>query len=360
MVMHRSTLVRMAILWGITIVIYLGVWPAEFVYEDFGATGMNVVTPMPIQPLRTRSLTRISYRLDRAVGHGHPRPFHLSNLALHLANGTLVYAFVGAILPIGAATLAAAIFLWHPLQTEAVCYIAGRTELLGTFWILLACWMASRTNTWSGFHQLTVLGALGLAILSKESAVVGVPLLLLTGGLIQWVHGPVPGWASTRRLLWLGGGAAALGMAMTVWWFEIAPLAASRLSWWKYYCLQAISIWEYLGMVIIPYGLTVDHDFELIPYAVQMIGGLALCVLAIYSYMLWIARDVEYHPKITLTVWGIAWVLIALCLRLVIKVPEPITEHHLYLPMVGIAWILAAVYARSVPRESLAYWNHAT
>src|SRR5262249_43374502 len=72
-----------------------------------------------------------SFALDRAVFGGAPWGFHLTNLLLHVAAAWLVLRLAEAVgLGAGAAFAAAALFLAHPVQTEAVTYVSGRTDVL--------------------------------------------------------------------------------------------------------------------------------------------------------------------------------------------------------------------------------------
>jgi len=84
-------------------------------------------------------LTWISHMTDSQLWEQKPGPPHLVNAALHAANAALLllllYAMTGAL---WRSTLVAALFALHPLNVEAVAWVAQRKFLLATLFALLA------------------------------------------------------------------------------------------------------------------------------------------------------------------------------------------------------------------------------
>jgi tetratricopeptide (TPR) repeat protein len=114
------------------------------------------------------------------------RPFyyHLTNLLLHILNAVLLYELLVIFLrasPV-AALLGALLFAVHPVHTEAVSFISGRTDLLATFLLLLGLWTyllkyKHPHTPIALFHSITLCIFI-LGLFSKESFVV-FPVLLL-------------------------------------------------------------------------------------------------------------------------------------------------------------------------------------
>jgi len=107
-------------------------------------------------------------------------PFLLTNVALHLLNTLLLLAAIRALtgraLP---AAVAAAVFALHPLQVEAVAWVAARKEVLaGTFFVcaLLAYARYARVGGWGSYAL--VAASLALCLASKGSHA-ALPFLLL-------------------------------------------------------------------------------------------------------------------------------------------------------------------------------------
>lgn len=121
--------------------------------------------------------------------------FHRVSLALHVINATLAGSLTYRIIrsqPLGASIggflTAALIAALHPAPFEAVVWVSAQSELLATLFLLLmlhAWWNAGVSRdrvvlrrTW----RVVATGMLVLALLTKESAIIGLPLMVL----IEW------------------------------------------------------------------------------------------------------------------------------------------------------------------------------
>jgi tetratricopeptide (TPR) repeat protein len=136
-----------------------------------------------------RPLLKLSYALNRASPFGLAG-FHAVNLLIHLACTLLVARLLLGLVPDGeragrdarlAAWGGAALFALHPVQTEAVTYLSGRSTSLAALFALasIVAWQrgaeAPAARRW---QALSVL-AFGAGLLCKEYvAVVPVALLL--------------------------------------------------------------------------------------------------------------------------------------------------------------------------------------
>ncbi len=124
-------------------------------------------------------LTLVSFQLDYMAAGLQPWMYHLSNLLLHAANALLVmwllFLMTGKKLP---ALLAGLLFAAHPLHTEAVAWVAGRKDLLSTFFALLSfiAYVKYRNGSRQGYAWSVV--TLLLSLLAKLMAVT-LPVLFL-------------------------------------------------------------------------------------------------------------------------------------------------------------------------------------
>lgn len=120
-----------------------------------------------------RPIVLASYGVDWALGGGAPLIFHITNLIVHALNSVLLlFTLARWVNDRLAACFGALLFAVHPVQTEPVAWIAGRTDSFCALGLLLAL---------TGFRlrierrvRGTALLALGLFIAfgSKEAAVV--------------------------------------------------------------------------------------------------------------------------------------------------------------------------------------------
>jgi protein O-mannosyl-transferase len=84
-----------------------------------------------------RPLLKLSYALNWAISPS-PLGFHLVNVAIHAANACLVHALVAKRAAKPVALVTALIFALHPVQTEAVTYVTGRSVSLSALFAFAA------------------------------------------------------------------------------------------------------------------------------------------------------------------------------------------------------------------------------
>ncbi len=214
---------------AVALVAVLPHWPAldaGYTYDDLDFVERNAavrslgsalegfLAPFPPeQPARGlfRPLTPLSYALDRAIFGEGPAGHHAANLIWFALSAAVAVLLARRLLGHPAMALAAAaIWALHPVHTEAVDSITGRSELLAFFFGALTLLALLRAMGARGPGQalwsLASALALLLSALSKESgsAYAGVAALYLLAR---------PGsFRRSRRLLLLLPHAAALGL----------------------------------------------------------------------------------------------------------------------------------------------------
>ncbi|XP_064394194.1 protein O-mannosyl-transferase Tmtc2-like isoform X2 [Halichondria panicea] len=150
---------------GFAAALYLNSLNGEFVFDDHEAieTNMDVRTNTPLsqvfsndfwgQPLSDpeshksyRPLVILSFRTNRLL-HGLWAPgFHLVNTVLHAAVTALYYQLLCRLrLEWSTVVTASLLFAAHPIHTEAVSNIVGRTELLCALFFLLSFLLYDRS-----------------------------------------------------------------------------------------------------------------------------------------------------------------------------------------------------------------------
>ncbi len=147
------------------------------------------------------------FGVERATGH------HLVSLAVHSLSGLLLYA-IGRKLGLSAvwATLAAALFLVHPLHVEPVAWISSRKDVLCGFFVHAALLL----GLWGRMRLATV--AFAAALMAKPLAVVTPLLMLLLWAWPQGIAGRGVGWWRRRIFsIWHWWVLAALGAAAALY-----------------------------------------------------------------------------------------------------------------------------------------------
>lgn len=146
-----------------------------------------------------RPFIALSFYLDNLLWGMEPGTMHLENILLHCANSLLVYSLGRRIssddeipfIPLFAALL----FALHPVNVEAVAWIAGRTDPLLALFVLSSSYFWLRwldKPLWRNIVAALLL--FGAALLTKETALAfGAVVVLL---LLIW-----PGTATKRQRL---------------------------------------------------------------------------------------------------------------------------------------------------------------
>ena len=135
-----------------------------------------------------RPLVNVSYALDRAIWPWQLVGHHLTSVLLHVLNVLLVFQLAWSAARTSGRTrrpglpnasrrqvvafMAASLFGLHPMMTEAVGYISGRSEVLYGCFFLLALLAARRWMIGDGSEvDSPGRGLWAAALMSKEVAV---------------------------------------------------------------------------------------------------------------------------------------------------------------------------------------------
>ena len=202
-----------------------------------------------------------------------PLPWVATNLLLHAACSAGLFLLVrevlrrsGSIRPEVAALAASLLFAVHPLATEVVNYVSARSSSLAFAFAIgaLLAHLRAREGSRLAWAGSLLLGA--LAMLSRETAValpllVGTVELLLPGFARARVLRTLPCLAVTGAFLALRahllGGVVGPAAAVP----DVEPEAGWGRSPETNFVLQSLAAVRFLGLVLWPGGLTVDHTF---------------------------------------------------------------------------------------------------
>ncbi len=289
-----------------------------------------------------RPLTIFTFSLEYPIWKVWASGFRITNLILHAVNGWLVFLLARGILGSpGAALAAAVVYVIHPVQTEAVVSIVGRSELLAAG-LFFAAWLAFRKRrTW--------LAALAyfLAALAKESAIafpaVAMLEMALSDGGIRKI---VDSW---RRFVVL----AATGVAYLSLRFHVLgglgiPASGQylngTLTWLQRAMTSGRVFLQYVRLLFAPSRIASDYDFNSVPVAGirdwDAWIGLAL-VASVLALALFVARK---RPAISL---GILFFFIALLpvSNWIMPIALLMAERFLYTPIFGFALLAGLTWA---------------
>jgi hypothetical protein len=374
-----------------TITAHAPAWRGAFVSDDISEIAENPAirvlwppwvpmfegTPMPHRPL-----PYYTFALNYAVHGLDPRGYHAVNLAIHLANGWLVWWVGREVLrrlgagdaAKGVALAAAMLWLVHPLCTQAVDYIYQRIESLGALAILatVACFLRAADAPRPGRWLAASVAASAAGMLCKEHVIAAPAVVLLIDGLaVKKVPGTIcpgrgrvacgdrqmlPGTFSpffrplaARPAYYAAAFATPLiAVALVVWqrerFTDFKQVLAGPL---LYAANQPLVIGEYLQRAFFPVWLCLDWYRIPIDSPALLAPGVAAVLLAL-----------------TLAAWGVSrarGLALGILLFLALLAPtssflpvnDLMVEHRMYLPLavicVGVCAVGHALVERHVP-----------
>jgi hypothetical protein len=144
-----------------------------------------------------RPVIDIYFAVATPLFGGSPASFHVANIVLHAANALLVFAFAQRTSRNAAFSfLAALFFAVQPADVDAVAWVGALAEPVSAFFGLLALLALLRSHeTGRRMWHVCSVAAYVLALLTHESSVVFLPLLVLTA----YVFGPAEPWRDLAR-----------------------------------------------------------------------------------------------------------------------------------------------------------------
>src|SRR3989344_4595423 len=205
-----------------------------------------------------RPIQETIYAMEYKIVGQNPFLYHLNNNVLHALVVVVLYAVLLKIgIPYLTALFAVLFFAIHPVQTEAVSYISGRSDMLYVFFLgvsILFFLKKKAEHAWlSMFFFL-------LALLSKETALIGVVLL----PVCTWLHTKKI-WHSMRKTIPY----MLIAVIYLIFRFTILEFQPASEVWGNApYATSVVvrmstffrSYFTYIRLLLLPYGLHMERD----------------------------------------------------------------------------------------------------
>jgi len=306
-----------------------------------------------------RPLLMLSYWINSQIAQT-PAGFHITNVFIHLLNGILIFLLVRKFLGPESNDwmlpgFAAAVFLLHPIQTECVAYIAGRSESLSVFFFLaaFAVFLYRPTPAISWKTTIAVLALFGAAVMTKEHTVVLPALLLLT----DYYWNPGFSLSGIRRnwRLYIPVAALAAGGLIFVWKVLASSVTAGfhtpGFTWYQYFFTECRAFFVYLRLLVLPVGQDLDWDYAA-SHNILDHGA----IFALAAVLLLTGLAIYFRRRYPLISYGfLVYLLLLAPTSSFVPIRDPLAERRLYLPMIGILLVVTGALARiHVDRRKLA------
>jgi tetratricopeptide (TPR) repeat protein len=290
-----------------------------------------------------RPLLMLTFAMNYFFGGLSPIGFHIINTLIHFLNGVMLYVLLRTLrkdFAFGWVFLITLLFIFHPLNTEAVSYIACRSDLLVTFLLI------SAVITFLRKRLVFSVFLYALALLTKETALV-YGFLIFACEFIFGIRSEEDAKGRRSRYAFY----AVVILLTAAYWFMrgvvfakpiqealLAPVRNPVRGIGENILIQLRVSVLYLRLFFFPYPLMLDHYIEL-PGGWGDPMALFSCGVVGAAFALIVA----FRKRLPLVSFGLCWYFIGLLPKFYAVLNFPAMEHHAYLPGIGLFLALAAL-----------------
>ncbi|MGQ0827852.1 MAG: tetratricopeptide repeat protein [Bacteroidota bacterium] len=285
-------------------------------------------------------LTMLTYCMEYAKYKLNPKPYHVTNLIIHLLNALLVFAFIWLLTQQQwVAFITALLFAIHPMHVESVAWVAERKDVLYSFFYLSALctylvYLKKEKGKWIWYTFIFLLFILGL--LSKAMTVT-LPIVLFA--IDYFLDRKFTGKVILEKLPFIVVSFIFGYIAIEAQKSANAIDDISNYNFFDRILFTSYGIITYLWKMIAPINLSCFYDYPtkvngMYP-AIFYIAPIIILVLAFLIY-----RSIRFGKDIVFG-FGFFLITIVLVLQILPVGGAIIADRYTYLPYIGIFFILA-------------------
>jgi protein O-mannosyl-transferase len=329
------------------------------IIDAYGINGQRTLLQilLPGNQFYFRPLIELTFYFDNILWGLNPSMMHLESIVLHALNVLIVYQIATRVSSLSGGLpslpfISASLFAIHPINSEAVSWIAGRTDPLAAFFILLSThFLLKHIQSGHSKDYYFAFTAMLFSFLAKETSVMLIPASVLMIYSVKAENSAV--FAKSRRLRSAMVShycfllVALLGyVAVRLFLKPVGTDNAFSIVFKKNYDVVnllkdfLITIGFYTKKLFIPFPLnfaisTIDEKY--------IVVGIVVVILFIYlsrkvniitSFLL--VGFIFLFPAVIVTLTGVNW--------------TPVAERYLYIPAaffsIGVSGILVHIATR--------------
>ncbi len=315
-----------------------------------------------------RPLLQAVFAVEWHLWADWPPGWRLVNILTHSSNAVLLFMLLRIILKDRALSfLTAAMFLIHPAQNETVVYPNSLGDALANFFvfgglIFFARFRSSGTPAFRSADWWLTLAAYPLALMSKETAILFLPYLILCDWMLRPKEEPFrQKIVAITKAAWpfliiaigyIALRATVLNFNNSFNFYKEENILTSNFGVRILTFFRVISI--YAGILLTPYDLRVER---LIDPATSLLLPDVILGAATFSALVWLA--VRFRNRAPIITFGTLWFFAGILptSNLFVLINALVYEHFLYTALIGIwlviFWVLLRWSSRSSIRKRL-------
>ncbi|MDP8263353.1 MAG: tetratricopeptide repeat protein [Candidatus Ancaeobacter aquaticus] len=325
--------------------------------DDKQLTQNNTITRLSLPDIGTyftsfhdglyHPLVTLSFAIEYHFFKLNPKPYHITNLILHLLNILFVFWLIYLLSKKAwTALITALLFAIHPLHVASVAWIAERKDVLYTFFFLgslISYLYYKERNTQRYFIYALILFILSL--LSKPMAIT-LPVILIL--IDYYIDGKLTKKSVTNTLSFFVL-ALSFGIITLIARFTRIIDIEPTLHFFDNIFIASYGILFYLVKMVFPYPLSCYYPTpEKIAGMLPMIFYISPCIVALLAVL--ILYSLRYTKVIF---FGFLFYIITISPVLHLIGGGPIVaNHYTYVPLIGIFFILGSGAAWFIKQRS--------
>ena len=346
---NKTTLIALIIIPILGFIVYANSLQSDFIWDDINLIRNNKFIKDWKNPVDIftedigegtdspyyfyRPLQILTYRIDYSLWGSETFGFHLTNTILHILMALCIYwllllLFNDRLL----ALFTSILYIVHPVHTEAIAYLSGRTDPLGGCFLLLSFIFYIKYHELKKKSYFAIMAiSYVIALLSRENSLI-LPLLLLC------YHYPFKKRIKIIPYLtiWLIT-AAYIVIRVTILSHIVAVLEKDA----AFTLIERLpgtfnAIINYVRLLILPYDLHMEYGIVRFSFLnIKTIAGIIVTIALIISAL----KSRKRYPLLS---FALLWFFITLLLVLnIYPINAYMAEHWLYLPAIGFFLLLA-------------------
>ena len=296
----------------------------------------------------------LTVTLNYTLGGHDPFSYHVLNLLIHIVNAFLLYLLFYNHAGNGKSegysskyVLAAVLFLIHPLNTESVTSLSGRSWELEAFFVLssMNCFFkATNKRFYSGWYVASIVFFL-LGVETNGAAIVLPAFLVLFDYFFNSKNKEDLFLRSRSYLPYL----LLLGGLCILQVFYIPPPSLEIARTWTTQILTEIKVLpEFVRLLVFPFWLNIDHDMR---PSLFMDSGVVFSLLMLIAL---ISTAAFLRKKVPIVSFSILWFFVAMFPFFTVRLDDFMAERWAYTASLGFSVGLAELLFLALNRYNQA------